>query len=473
MKQPVPIVILVLTATLLSGCAFMAPGEVAPNSGMPETFHNAGNPAQASPDRWWLAFNDPQLDALIDEALQHNLEFKQAISRLQQAEALLKNAHALRLPVLNAKGDASKSSQPTATIDSEGVTTSVSLAAAFELDLWGKLTARSRGARLDQQASQEDLKALLLGLSARVADAYYLVIEQRAQLDLTEQSIAAYRDSAQMVERRYRQGLVPAVDLYQARQNLAAAEATRATTVSHLKAAEHALAVLVGRYPGNDIAGTLAVLPSPPESFPAGLPSELLTRRPDLQSALLRVQAQDSRRAAAIAERFPTINLLGSYGSSRSTFSVPTIEGEFWNLVAGITLPLLDGGRRRAEVSRQEALLEESLARYRQTVLIAFQEVEDALVRNRQNERRIRYLAETEQAASAALRLSLERYRYGLNEYLQVLTAQTYHFQVQGNLLSARRQILSDRISLARALGGSWLDTAVHQRLSSDKDNDS
>ncbi len=220
--------------------------------------------------------------------------------------------------------------------------------------------------------------------------------------------------------------------------------------------AEHALAVLVGRYPGDEVAGQLIELPSPPEAFPTGLPSELLTRRPDLRAAMLRVQGNDERLAAAIADRFPSINLLGNYGASRNTFSMPTISGEFWNLAAGLTMPVIDGGRRRAEVDRQQAVVAESLARYRQTVLIAFQEVEDALARNYNIERRIIYLTAAEAAAADSLRTSLERYRYGLSEYLQVVTAQVFHFQIKERLIAARRQMLSDRISLARALGGEW-----------------
>lgn len=144
-----------------------------------------------------------------------------------------------------------------------------------------------------------------LSLAARVADAYFLLIEQRSQLQLADQSIEAYSQSLDMVERRYRGGLVPAVDFYLARQNLASAQAIRESNDSAMKMAEHALAILIGRYPGDEVAGQLVRLPSPPESFPAGLPSELLTRRPDLRAALLRVKANDERVAVAIADRFP------------------------------------------------------------------------------------------------------------------------------------------------------------------------
>ena len=405
---------------------------------------------------WWEWFGDADLNTLVADALEYNLDLEQALARLQQSEALLKSASAALYPSVGVAGDVRKGSQPGITRDLEGEDYSLSVAAAYEIDLWGKNAARSRGAGFDYEAAQQEFKSLQLSLVARVADSYFLLIEQRSQLQLAEQSIAAFTNSLEMVERRYRDGVVPAVDLYQARQNLASAQASREATESALKLAGHALMVLVGHYPGEEVASQLINLPSPPEAFPAGLPSELLTRRPDLRAALLRVQANDERVAVAIADRFPSINLLASYGTSSNTFSVPTISGEFWNLAAGLALPVIDGGRRRAEVDRQQAVVAESLARYRQTVLVAFQEVEDSLTRNYNIERRIAYLTEAEKAAADSLRLSLARYRYGLSEYLQVVTAQVFHFQIQGSLIAAKRQMLSDRISLARALGGEW-----------------
>lgn len=450
---------------LLAACSPHTRIKVEQEQNIPAEFVETHGVAQVGTvvDNWWEWFGDADLNALIDDALEYNLDLEQALARLQQSEALLKSASAALYPTVGIAGSARKGSQPGVTRDLEGEDYSLSVAAAYEIDLWGKNAARSRGAGFDYEAAQEEFKSLQLSLVARVADAYFLLVEQRSQLQLTEQSIAAFTNSLEMVERRYRDGIVPAVDLYQARQNLASAQASREATESALKLAEHALMVLVGRYPGEEVASQLIDLPSPPETFPAGLPSELLTRRPDLRAALLRVQANDERVAVAIADRFPSINLLGSYGTSRNTFSVPTISGEFWNLAAGLALPVIDGGRRRAEVDRQQAIVAESLARYRQTVLVAFQEVEDSLTRNYNIERRIVYLTAAEKAAADSLRLSLARYRYGLSEYLQVVTAQVFHFQIQGSLIAAKRQMLSDRISLARALGGEWPIPEVKQ----------
>ena len=457
----------VIVLLLLAACSPHTRMTVEPEQGIPAEFDGTQELAQDETvvGNWWEWFGDADLNRLIEEALETNLNLEQALARLQQSEAILRSASAARYPSLGVSADARKGSQPGIVGDVEGEDYSLSIAAAYEIDLWGKNASRSRGAGFDYEAAQQEFKSLQLSLAARVADAYFLLIEQRSQLQLAEQSIAAFTNSLEMVERRYRDGLVPAVDLYQARQNLAGAQASREATESSLQLAEHAIAVLVGRYPGNRVASQLVDLPSPPESFPAGLPSELLTRRPDLRAAMLRVQANDERLAVAIADRFPSINLLGSYGTGRNTFSVPSISGEFWNLAAGLTMPVIDGGRRRAEVDRQEAVVAESLARYRQTVLVAFQEVEDSLARNYNIERRIVHLIAAEKAAADSLRLSTERYRYGLSEYLQVVTAQVFHFQIQGTLISAKRQMLSDRISLARALGGEWPMPELEQDL--------
>jgi outer membrane protein TolC len=233
---------------------------------------------------------------------------------------------------------------------------------------------------------------------------------------------------------------------------------------------EHAIAVLIGRYPERSPGGSLEQLPGAPDLFDAGIPAELISQRPDLQAALQRVEAADYRVAAAIADRFPSISLSGGYGSLRQDVTAGLIKGEFWSLLGNLAMPLVDGGRRRAEVDRKEAALREAVANYQQKVLTAFQEVEDALVNNYATEQRVERLAETAQATGATLRLSTDRYLAGLVDYLPVLTAQRTDFDVSSRLLAARRQLLAERISLARALGGDWMRDQMNSRLQIEED---
>ncbi|WP_305041131.1 efflux transporter outer membrane subunit [Geoalkalibacter sp.] len=459
------VVLLILTG----GCALRQPQPITlPIDEVPATYGGISGQEQVEPPHapWWRAFADPALDALLNQALVANPDWRQALARLEQAEALQRAARAPLLPSLDLQGQGRREKSPGIFGEHTGTSYSLSLAAGYEIDLWQKIAGRARAADLDLQAATGDAQALLLTLSARVADFYYLAAEQRSQLELIDASIATFADTLERVELRYREGLVPALDVHQARLALDAARARRPQYESGRAQAEHALAVLLGRYPGDLPTGALIPLPEVPRAFPAGLPSTLLARRPDVQAALLRVQAADARLGAAVAERFPALNLLAGYGYAENSFALGDISGTFWNLILNAAQPLFDGGRRRAEVERHEALVRERLAAYHGTVLGAFQEVEDALAANRANEERIARL-ETQTATTAAtLRLSLEQYLAGLSDYLPVLSAQSNHFNSQSQLVSARRQLISDRITLARALGGRWMAAELDLQLS-------
>jgi outer membrane protein TolC len=228
----------------------------------------------------------------------------------------------------------------------------------------------------------------------------------------------------------------------------------------------NALSVLLGRYPDPDLAGDSIKLPEI-HPFDAGIPSGLLTNRPDIRAAFLRLEANDHRIGVAVSDRFPSFNLLGSYGGAsddvKTLLDSPNI---LWNIMVQATMPIIDGGRRRAEVDRTESVFRESLVVYHKTVLNAFKEVDDALINNKTTEERIRYLEDRVDATSGSVRLSLERYMQGLSDYIPILAAQGSHFEAQSLLLSARRQLISDRISLARALGGKWLDEEWNERAS-------
>ena len=462
------------TLLIAAGCSVHRPQKVELPVSYPDVYIEQTGPLTGAVrvGRWWEAFKDEKLNALMDELFRQNLDLMQAYARLEQLNALARSSKAAQVPSVNIEAQAGRSMQPQAPSgDITGTNYNLSLAARYELDVWNKLSSRTEAALFDMQASREELKALYISLSSQLADLYYLSVEQRSQLELTDRTIASFSDTLERVERRYREGLIPALDVYQARQNLASAMAGRPVFEAALARTEHAVAVLLGRYPDRETAGTIAVLPKTPDAFPAGLPSELLSRRPDVQAGFLRVRAGDARIAAAIADRFPSFNLLGSYGASGIATGFGDATGPFWSVLANIALPVIDAGRRKAEVARAEAGFRETVAGYHKAVLTAFREVEDALVNNRTTEERIGRLEERVEAAGAALRLSMDRYLQGLSDYLPVLTAQTLHFEAQSQLLSARRQLISDRISLARALGGNWMDEDIGKRLTRQVNN--
>jgi NodT family efflux transporter outer membrane factor (OMF) lipoprotein len=341
---------------------------------------------------------------------------------------------------------------------------------SYEIDLWRKISSRTKAARLDASASEEDIRSLYISISAELADLYYLAVEQRAQLELTDRTIEAFEDALARVERRYREGLVPALDLYQARENLALAKSQRPVFEANLETTLHAVSVLLGRFPGKEISGEASTLPEAPD-FTVGLPSRLLTGRPDLRAALLRVEASDHRVAAAIADRFPSFNLIGEYGGASDTLNtILASPNIFWNIFLQAALPVIDGGRRKAEAEKAEAAYREALLGYRQAVLTSFREVEDALSSGRASKERIKMLKERVDAAESALRLALEKYLAGLSDYLPVLTAQQRLYDTRSTLLSARRQFISDRIALARSLGGEWADEAAAKYVAAGKD---
>ena len=460
------------TMLLLVGCSLHQPTRVLlPVDPPPEYLENqAAVQPGLSAEQWWLAFNDEHLNLLMTELFAHNLELVQSFARLEQVESIVRITRSAQSPALSAAGNLSRSRQPGVMNDFTGDSRQLSLAAGFELDLWGKLAAQSQAANLDLAASRQDVQTLYLGLSARLADLYFIAVEQRAQLALTDQIISSFTETAARVESRYRRGLVPAVDMYQARQSLAGAQAARHLFEARLAEAEHAMGVLLGRYPERNPGGRLAQLPTAPDLFAVGIPAELVSQRPDLLAALQRVEAADARVAVAIADRFPSLSLSGNYGTLRQEVTAGLIKGDFWSLLGNLTMPVLDGGRRRAEVSRKEAVLHEAVAGYQQKVLAAFQDVEDALVNNFATGRRVARLAETAQATGATLRLSTERYLAGLVDYLPVLTAQRADADTRSRLLGAQRQLLSDRISMARALGGAWMNEQMNARLQPAKD---
>jgi len=454
----------------ISGC-FLHKSEISRSfMEMPASYSVAQREPSAPAGKWWEEFQDEKLNELMEEAFHNNLDIAKAYARLEQSMATLQITDSSRGISLNIKGSGGRARQPGMLGPVTSETYNLSAAAQYEIDLWGKLKADTNAARLSMMASQEDLKALHMSISAQVADLYYLAVEQRAQLGLTDRTIASFQDTLDRVERRYQSGLVPAIDVYQSRQNLASAKAQRPLFESNLAVTLNALSVLIGRFPDRAIGGNAEDLTVSPD-FTAGVPAQLLVRRPDIEAALFRLKAADERIGAAVADRFPSFNLTGAYGGAseklRTILDSPNI---FWNILLEAVQPVIDSGRRQYEVKRREAVFRENLADYHTTVLTAFKEVEDALSGIDSSGKRIRMLSETVSASENSLRLALDRYMQGLTDYLPVLTEQLRNVTANSNLLAARRQLISARIQLARAIGGEWTDHFVKQYTSYNKE---
>ena len=450
--------LILLLILVLTGCASYKSMMNNSTIDMPSSYSNIENKPAPPVGKWWEQFRDAKLNYLMEETFIHNLDIAQAYERLEQSKDILLKTDSARGLIMNLKGTAGRRRQ---SVLSRSVTTnnySLSTAAKYELDIWGKLKSGTSAAKFDVMASEQDLNALYISISAQLADLYYLAVEQQAQLDLSDKTIDSFEDTLDRVERRYRSGLVPALDVYQSRANLASAKAQRPIFESSFTTSLNAIAVIIGRFPDRKSIYIAEEMKVPPE-FNAGVPSQLLMRRPDINAALLRLTASNERIGAAISDRFPSFNLSGNYGGSsdklKDILDSPNI---IWNILMQIAQPILDAGNRKAEVNRTKAVFRENLALYHKTVLNAFREVEDSLAKSRTSEERIMMLGDTVSASENSYRISLDNYMQGLTDYLPVLTEQLRHFTAKSNLLTAKRQLLSNRIQLARALGGAWTD---------------
>lgn len=454
-------------AAALTGCSLHeVPREPAPPlpTPIPERFSEAPQePAAQQParvERWWTSFGDPELDRLVELAIADNLDLERAAARVRQAEAAREFAGAGQLPTLQAQAGVSGArtvfnlGPPIGVRSNEAANYTLGVSAAWEVDLWGRLGHAVDAAELDVAAAREDQSAAALSIAGRVTDLYLQVAGEAALLELLDLQAKSNAKLVELVELRFAQGLATALEVYQQRQQLAALEAQRPLADARLTIARHQLALLLGRTPGA-LALAPGKLPALPPAPAAGVPSEVLLRRPDVRAAMLRVSAADHRVGAAIAAQYPSLNLSASTG-----FQSPDLADLFerwvWTLAANLVAPLFDGGRRGAEVERTEAVVAELVQVYGQAVLTAVAEVEGALAQEaRQRQHLELVLAQVELARAAYTEAEL-RYANGLASYLEVLTALRSVQQAEQAELQARRQLLAYRVQLHRALGGTW-----------------
>jgi len=424
---------------------------------LPEAFSESG-PGNR-PDRWWAALGDDQLTALVNRSLDGNFSLKAAWDRLDQARALARRQGAPLWPQLDGTASGGRSGRETEVAGREQRTYedeySLGLTTSYEVDVWGRVRANYDAARLNAQASSEDLQAAALSLSAQVASAWYRLVEQRAQMDLLERQVETNQRYLELVELRFRKGEATAPDVLQQRKLVESTQTEKANVQGQLETLRHQLAVLVGGVPKKADLPARTTLPELPSLPKTGVPARWLQQRPDIRSAYLRVQSRDRDLAAAIADRYPRFTISGRLTTSAAQ---PSQLFDEWlaNLAANMAVPLIDGGRREAEVERQRAVLSESLHNYGQTVLSGIQEVEDALTNERQQRKTVAGLRRELALSNRTVSQLWDRYTKGTSGFLRVLDELRTQQRLQRNVLSARAQLVRDRVDLYRALGGTW-----------------
>lgn len=405
-----------------------------------------------APNRWWTAFDDSSLDREVARSLDGSFTLTAALQRLRAAQAQARREASDLFPDVDGLADAEgvfRSDGPEESFFALG------LGAAYEVDLWDRIESHAEAEQLRAAATDADYYAVALTLSAEIARTWYSLIEAHAQLALLAEQIETNEIGLELQEARFGLGQVRSADVLRQRQLV---ESTRAQTLvvqSRIDVLEHRLAVLQGLPPQEARYDTGAVLPDLPPLPATGLPSDLIQRRPDVQRDFLALWAADRDLASAISDQYPRLNLSASVSTIAE--SPERLFSEWIAATAGqIIAPLIDGGQRRAEVDRTAFTLRLRVAEYGQSVLVAFREVEDALAREQYQAELIENLTkQVELARQASVQLR-EQYLIGEAEYLDVLTAITQEQRLQRDTLSARLELVLNRIALYLALAGDF-----------------
>jgi multidrug efflux system outer membrane protein len=457
-----------LLATALAGCA-LGPDYERPDVPMPEDYRHAAVDGESIANLdWWQLFGDPTLASLIETALVNNKDVAIAAARIEEARASLGFVRADQFPNVSGNAQATRGNFIQGGVPGGGIGEQYVLAAnlSFEIDLWGKLRRATEAARAELLATIEARNAVTVTLIGDVASAYLLLHDLDDRIAIAERTRETRQASLDLIQARYDRGTVALIDVNQAQIQLADAEAQLAALERDRGRSENALSVLLGEAPraiprvGGDRMRVLNV----PE-VPAGLPSELLERRPDVRQASQALAAQTARIGVAQAQRFPSFNLTGFLGlASPELDDFISSDNEAWNVGGSLLGPIFDAGRTRSRVEAEEARTVQLLRNYELTVLRALQEVDNALVDITTFAAEARAREFQRDAARSAVDLSRARYDGGVTSYLEVLESERSLFQAELLASSTRRQQAVAVVNLYKALGGGWpTDAEVEQ----------
>lgn len=472
-------------ALLLAGCA-VGPDYQPPHAQTPDSYRDlpsqeASKPLSAATNPlWWKSFNDPLLDSLINRAIADNLTLQQAVLRIAGAREQLVQAGGGLFPSLS--GSAKMTRQQLGLkgllesngvydkVDSDvadqlnGLTHSVNLYqgsfdASWELDLWGKVRRQIEMANAQQQAAIEQRNDALVSLQAEVARAYLQLRGAQAVLQTLQEQITIAQQTSELTQSQQRNGMAPLTDVENARAQLSSLNAQLPQYQAQERQAMNGLAVLLGKSPGalDSELASVKPLPALPKLVSVGIPSTLARRRPDIRQAEATLHAQTANIGVAVAELFPSLSLTGQLGVRNTDASyLDNWSSHFYNIGPSLSIPIFQGGQRVSSVKLARAQQANAALAYRQTVLTALQDVENALVSYRADQQQVTALDETTGALQRAFDLATDSYRQGISTFLDVLDAQRQLAQAQAQSTQARMQTALDLVALYKALGGGW-----------------
>jgi multidrug efflux system outer membrane protein len=447
-----------LLATVLTGCA-LGPDYERPSLPVPQQYRGQTEPAAQSlgDEDWRAVYAEPALQSLIEQALSENLDLRIAAARVEQASAQLGSARLRQLPNLGVDGSVGRSGvseyarasgQPEI-----GESASLGLGLSWELDFWGRLRRLSEAARADWLASEFGVRAVRVSLVANVASAYYSLCALDERVNTARRSAQTREDFLKLTRAQFQRGVVSGLDVASAEAQLAAAQVSIEDVSRQYEQTENALSVLLARDLQALPRGTCAV----PVAAPAGLPSTLIERRPDLLQAEQGLVAANARVGAARAALFPTLSLTGAFGAlSTDVSELLTGPAETWSVGVGLLQPLLDADRNAYQVDLAQARKREALLSYEKTVRTAFREVADALVAQRRNAEVLRAQQAQVDALQRAEDIAQARYRAGYSSYFDVINADRDLFTAEQARAQAWLAAQLAVVDLYRALGGGW-----------------
>lgn len=404
-------------------------------------------------DKWWEAFEDEQLNTLVDSAMQRNFDLAATWQQFVAAEAVVSREASDKWPQIDASAQTAENFPVNDFRGGEN--TQLTLSASYELDLWGRIKNAVQAGKFRAEASRYDYETAAISLSAEIATTWFQLVTAKKQLQITEEQIATNEDIIKLMRSRFVGGQIRGVDVFRQAQLLESTKEQHIIFSTEAQLLENQLAVLLGRQPQEEKTFTETGLPSLSELPETGLPLELVRRRPDLQQSYALLLAADYDMASAVRNKYPRISI-NTQGQFRSNNFANLFNDWAYSLVGNVLAPLFYGGRLNAEVDRTEAIKQQRLYEYGQTTLLAFREVEDGLVQDMMQKQRLENIERQLELATKSNKQLRVEFLNGFSPYLDVLLGLDQEQQLRRDYVSAQYRQIEIRIGLYRALAGGF-----------------